>query len=195
MSELFASIKAFIEKGNIIVFLLAVAAAIFSYQMLSKELLWALFVFCIAYAVFYGINSLYNSHQANIRQEAERKNREEAEFIRKREMEAQVEQQKMQNEAHLRTIYDSLPEDIKDGLIKFYQLPQPDGGFSNSRILFDDEFLENQTIINAFQQISFTIGLGREDLVDIRPSVKSKIYLLMPEFYHIIEEKAKAKGK
>ena len=47
MSEFFASIKAFIEKGNIILFLLALAAAIFSYQKINQDVLWSVFVFCI----------------------------------------------------------------------------------------------------------------------------------------------------
>ena len=68
MSELFASIKAFIEKGNIIIFLLAVAVAIFTYQILAREILWSVFAFCLSYAAFYGIQNLYNDHKANIKQ-------------------------------------------------------------------------------------------------------------------------------
>lgn len=194
MSELFASIKAFIEKGNIIIFLLAVAVAIFTYQVFAKEILWAVFAFCLSYAVFYGIQNLYNNYKANIKQIENNRKIQEAENIRRQQEETQKLQQHEQANARLRMIYDSLPDDVKDGLIKWYKLPQTDGGYLNSRVLYDADIETNQPIINAYNQIRFTIGLGREDLIEIQPSVKSQIVTLVPEFYHIVEEKAKEKG-
>lgn len=194
MSELFASIKAFIEKGNIIIFLLAVAVAIFTYQIFAKEILWAVFAFCLSYAVFYGIQNLYNDYKANNKQLEDNRKKQEAENIRKQQEEAQKQQQNEQANARLRMIYDSFPEDVKDGLTRWYKLPQTDGGYLNSRVLYDADFEANRSIINAYNQIRFTIGLGREDLIEIQPSVKSQIVTLVPEFYHIIEEKVKGKG-
>lgn len=191
MNELFASIKAFIEKGNIVIFLLALAAAIFTYQIISKDLLWAIFAFCIAYAMFYGIHYLYENYKANQRRETEEKAKQERDKIRKLNEEAQFQQQQEQTNARLRMIYDSLPEDVKEGLIKWYKLPQTDGGYLNSRILYNADFEKNHSIINASNQIRFTIGLGREDLIEIHPSVNSQIITLIPDFYKIIEEKAK----
>ena len=46
MGEFFASIKAFLEKVNLITFLLALAVAIAVYQLLVRDWLWALFGFC-----------------------------------------------------------------------------------------------------------------------------------------------------
>ena len=83
MSEFFASIKAFIEKGNIIIFLLAVAVAIFTYKVLSSEMLWAIFSFCVAYALFYGINILYNRYWTLRALEGEEKRRIESEKLAK----------------------------------------------------------------------------------------------------------------
>lgn len=195
MSELFASIKAFIEKGNIIIFLLAVAAAIYTYQVVSRDLLWAVFAFCLAYAVFYGIHCLFENYKANQRRETEEKAKQEFDKIRKQNEEAQIQQQQEQTNARLRMIYDSLPEDVKEGLIKWYKLPQTEGGYLNSRIVYDAEFKQNYSVINASNQIRYTIGLGREDLIEIHPSVNSQIITIIPDFYKIIEEKANAEKK
>ena len=89
MSEFFASIKAFIEKGNIIIFLLAVAVAIFTYKVLSSEMLWAIFSFCVAYALFYGINILYNRYWTLRALEEEEKRRIESEKLAKEHLETE----------------------------------------------------------------------------------------------------------
>lgn len=182
MSELFASIKAFIEKGNLIIFLLAFAVAIFSYQVISKDMLWAFFAFCIAYALFYG----FDNYRTNIKQE---KAKQKLDLIKKQNEQTHIKQQQEQTEAHLRIIYDSFPEEIKEGLISLYKLPITDGGFINSRILYDEDVVGNQSILNACHQIRFTIGIGREDLIDIQPSINSQIITIAPDFYRIIEEK------
>ncbi len=190
MSELFASIKAFIEKGNIIIFFLALAIAIFSYQVISKDLLWTIFVFCIAYVVVYGIYFLFDKYKESIKRKNEDKEKQELYRIRKQNEDAQAKRQQEQTEARLRMIYDSFPEDVKEGLIGLYKLPQTEGGCLNSRIIYDADFVKNQSIWSACDQISFTIGIGREDLIDIQPSINSQIITIAPNFYKIIEEKA-----
>ena len=191
MSELFASIKAFIEKGNIIIFLLAVAVAIFTYQILAREILWSVFAFCLSYAAFYGIQNLYNDHKANIKQIEDNRKKQEVENIRRQQEEAQIRQKQEQTNARLRMLYDSFPKEVKDGLLNWYNLPQTDGGYTNSRVLYDADIEANKSIVNAYNLIRFTIGIGREDLVEIQPSVKSQIVTLLPDFYNIVEEKAK----
>lgn len=190
MSELFASIKAFIEKGNIIIFLLALAISIFSYQVITKDLLWTIFVFCIAYVVFYGIHSLFDKYNESIKRKNEDKEKQELYKIRKQNEIAQAKQQQEQTDAQLRMFYDSFPEDVKEGLIGLYKLPQTEGGYLNSRIIYDADIVKNQYIANACQRIRFTIGIGREDLIDIHPSINSQIITIAPDFYKIIEEKA-----
>lgn len=189
MSELFASIKAFIEKGNIIIFLLALAISIFSYQIISKDLLWTIFVFCIAYVLLYGIHSLFDKYNESVKRKNEDKEKQELYRIRKQNEDAQAKQQKEQTDAQLRMFYDSFPVDVKEGLIELYKLPQTEGGYLNSRILYDADFVKNQSILNACQQIRYTIGIGREDLIDIHPSINSQIITIAPDFYRIIEEK------
>lgn len=73
MGEFFASIKAFLEKVNLIIFLLALAVAIAVYQLLVNDWLWALFGFCISYAVFAGVHSLYNVYRLNLKAKSEEK--------------------------------------------------------------------------------------------------------------------------
>lgn len=188
MAELFASIKAFIEKGNIIIFLLAIAASILTYQIISNEALWAAFVFCVSYAVFYGLHCLFENYKTNIQIEEDEKRKQESERIRKSQEDIQIQQQREQTEAHLKTIFNSFPEDVKNGLIKLYNLPQIDGGFLNSRIVYNANLNDYADILSACNQIRFTIGIGREELIDIKPSIDSQIITLLPEFYKIIEE-------
>ena len=135
MKELFESIKAFIEKGNIIIFLLAVAAAVFTYQVFAQEILWAIFAFCISYVCFYGIQSFFNKLKDDKKIKEERRLNEEAERIRKEKEDEKIQKEKEHNEAHLRTLYESFPDEVKEGLEILYNLPQSDRGFVNSRIV------------------------------------------------------------
>jgi septal ring factor EnvC (AmiA/AmiB activator) len=192
MSELFASIKAFIEKGNIIIFLLAVAVAIFTYQILARAILWSVFAFCLSYAAFYGIQNLYNDHKANIKQIEDNRKKQEAENIRKQQEDSQKQKEQEQIEARLRTIYASLPDDVKEGLELFYNLPQTEGGFVNARIVTVENEETYSKIYNAYTQIRFNLGL--ENLMESQHSIQSLIITIMPEFFSIIEEKAK-KGR
>lgn len=192
MSELFASIKALIEKVNLIIFLLALAVAIFTYQVIAKEILWAAFAFCISYVLFAGIHSCFISYKENLKQKEEKRKFQEAANLRKQNEEIKIKQDKEQKEAHLRTIYASLPDEVKEGLEMLYNLPQPEGGYSNSRIFKIENTDEYQIINNAFIQIRFNLNL--EYLMEAQHSIQSQIITIMPEFYSIIEENAK-KGK
>ena len=189
MSELFASIKAFIEKGNIIIFLLAVAVAIFTYQVFAKEILWAVFAFCLSYAVFYGIQNLYNNYKANIKQIEDNRKIQEAENIRKQQEDSQKQKEQEQIEARLRTLYASLPNDVKEGLELLYNLPQTEGGFTNTRIVAVENEETYSKIYNAYTQIRFYLGL--DNLIESQHSIQSLIITINPDFYSIIEEKTK----
>ena len=190
MSELFASIKAFIEKGNIIIFLLAIAVGIFTYQVLAKELLWAIFAFCIAYAIFYGLQNWYNDYKEDLRHIKQEREKEEIETKKKKQAEELAQVNKEHQDANLRTLYESLPEDVKEGLILLYRLPEPDGGFANSRII--REGIENIDKIHyAYSQVRIFMNL--ENLIEIRNSIKSTIVVISPEFYEILGEKANVK--
>lgn len=193
MSELFASIKAFIEKGNVIVFLLAVAVAIFAYQMFTRDFLWAGFAFCISYAIFYGINSFAKYHRECHRKIVENRMRQEAENARIQNEKEKAKKEKEQNLARLRTIYASLPEDVKEGLELFYNLPQTEGGFINTRIVTVENEDTYSKIYNAYTQIRFNLGL--ENLMESQNSIKSQIVTITPDFYSIIEEKVKSVKK
>lgn len=193
MSELFASIKAFIEKGNIIIFLLAVAAAIFTYQMLASEILWAVFTFCLSYAILHGINSFIQKYKENLHKTEENRKKQEAYNIKKQTEEAINQKEKDQNDARLRMIYASLPEEVKEGLVVLYNLPQTEGGFINSRIVQVDNTDTYQIVSNAYTQIRFNLNL--EGLLDVRHSIQSEIISIDSNFYNIIEEMAKKKRR
>ena len=100
---------------------------------------------------------------------------------------------KEQKEARLRTIYASLPNDVKLGLDRLYHLPIPDGGYTNARIIRFEQLEEYSDIIQACSQIM--VNLGLEDLIALQHCIESNIYTVSPDFYMIIEEKAKNKEK
>jgi len=189
MSELFASIKAFIEKGNIIIFLLAVAVAIFIYQVFTKEILWAVFAFCLSYAIIFGIHSWHKDYKDNLKQIEQDRKKQENENQRIKSEEAELQKEKDQTLARLRTIYASLPDDVKEGLELFYNLPQTEGGFVNTRIVTVENEDTYSKIYKAYTQIRFNLGL--ENLMESQHSIQSLIITIIPEFYSIIEEKAK----
>ena len=191
MNALFESIKAFVEKVNLVICFLAIAVAILVYQLVIRDTLWALFAFFISYVIFAGIHSWYVGYKENLKQIEENRKLQEAENCRKQMEESRKQQEKSQTEARLRTIYASLPDEVKEGLELLYNLPQADGGFRNSRILRIENTDEYQIIYNAFTQIRFNLGL--EYLIDSQSSIQSRIITIMPEFYDIIEEKANKK--
>ena len=94
MGEFFASIKAFLEKVNLITFLLALAVAIAVYQLLVRDWLWALFAFCISYAVFAGVHYLYNAYCLRVRAKAEDKRVREVNAVRMQAEKAKVQEEK-----------------------------------------------------------------------------------------------------
>lgn len=191
MNELFASIKAFIEKGNIIIFLLSIAAAIFTYQVLAREILWAVFAFCVAYAVFYAIQSIYYNYQDKQKKKEEEKEREIAAKIQKQNEDAALTQQKEEQLARYRMIFNSFPEEVKKGLLLLYNLPQVEGGYINSRIIKNDDSEESNLVRDTYWKIRFNAGLM--DVLEIHKSIDSQIITMTPDFYSVIEEVAKKK--
>ena len=187
MGEFFASIKAFLEKVNLITFLLALAVAIAVYQLLVRDWLWALFAFCLSYAVFAGVHYLYNAYCLRVRAKAEDKRVREANAVRMQAEEAKAQEEKEQRGAYLRTIYASLPDDVKEGLILLYKLPQPEGGFTNARIV--SEGIENIEIISkAFHEVGVFLNL--DSILEFKRSIKSTIVTISPVFLEVLEENA-----
>ena len=187
MGEFFASIKAFLEKVNLITFLLALAVAIVVYQLLVSDWQWALFGFCISYAVFAGVHSLYNAYRLNLKAKSEEKKVREANALRMQTEKAKMQEEKEQRGAYLRTIFASLPDDVKEGLILLYKLPQPEGGFSNARIV--REGIEDlDKISNAYHQIGIFLNL--ESILEFKRSIKATIVTIAPDFLEVLEENA-----
>lgn len=187
MGEFFASIKAFLEKVNLIIFLLALAVAIAVYQLLVRDWKWALFGFCISYAVFAGVHSLYNAYRLNLKAKSEEKKVREANALRMQTENAKMQEEKEQRGAYLRTIFASLPEEVKEGLILLYKLPQPEGGFSNARIV--SEGIENlDKISNAYHQIGIFLNL--DSILEFKRSIKATIVTISPDFLEVLEENA-----
>lgn len=187
MGEFFASIKAFLEKVNLITFLLALAVAIAVYQLLVRDWLWALFGFCVSYVVFAGVYNLYNAYRLNVETNAEDKRVSEANAVRIKAEEAKAQEEKEQRGAYLRTIFASLPDDVKEGMILLYKLPQPEGGFCNARIV--SEGIENlDKISNAYHQIGIFLNL--DSILEFKRSIKATIVTISPDFLEVLEENA-----
>ena len=193
MSELFSFIKALLEKSSITLLLLAIAIGIFSYKrVFVDDVLWAVCLACISYVFFSWLSKLFDDIKDEKKRKKEEKRAIEASNIRKQIEDAEALRKKGQKEASLRTIYASLPNDVKLGLERLYYLPIPDGGFTNARIIRMEQFNEYSDVIMACNQVMFNLGF--EELIAVRSSINSSIYTVLPDFYMIIEEKAKAKG-
>lgn len=181
MNDFFSSIRALIEKVDLITLLLSLAISIFVFNVWIPHSLWAVFVFCVAYPCIAGVHKLivyrYNEYK-------------EKKYIAKQEIKKVKEEQEKeeQTKAHLCTIFESLPHDTKKGLIMLYQMPEPDGGFKNTRILTESN--DNyQYILNAISIVgSRNINnpyVFRENMLN--PS----IYYIDVDFYRVLEEKSK----
>lgn len=194
MSELFSFIKALLEKSSITLLLLSIAVGIISYKMVFvDDALWAICSVCISYVLFSWFSKLFDDYKSEKKRKEEEKRAIEAGNIRKQIEDAETQRKKEQKEANLRTIYASLPNDVKRGLERLYYLPIPDGGFTNARIIRMEQFEEYSDVIMACNQVMFNLGF--EDLIAVRSSINSNIYSVLPDFYMIIEEKAKEKEK
>lgn len=184
MNEFFASIKALIEKVNLIVLLLSLAISILVFKVCQPDIIWAIFAFCVAYPCIAGIHKLivfqYKEHQAKI-------------SVKKRN--AQIEKEKQakdeQTKAHLCTIFESLSDDAKIGLIMLYRLPVPKDGFLNARIVNND--CEEHNLIWSSICKAYSIIIGNNTLV-WRDSLLNQIIHIDPDFYKVLEEKSKTFG-
>ena len=181
MNEFFASIKALIEKVNLIVLLLSLAVSILLFKVWLPDLLWAGFTFCLAYPCIAGIHKFivyqYKEHSAKV-------------YLKKRELEKAKEKQAKdeQTMAHLNTVYESLSYDAKKGLIMLYRLPIPKDGFLNARIV-DTNCEEHRLIWNAVCK-AYSVIIGNNTLV-WRDSMLNQIIHIDPDFYKVLEEKSK----
>ena len=181
MSEFFASIKAFIEKVNLIVLLLSIALAILIYKIWLPDVVWAVFVFCLSYPCIAGIHKLI-AHQYGKHQAKQNYKRTKAEKEKQKQDEHAV------RIAQLNTIYESLSAEAQKGLIMLYRLPIPKGGLTISRIV-DDDSEEGRVIWRAMTQ-AITIIIGGNALIH-RDNILNKIFYIDDDFYQVLEEKSK----
>ena len=181
MNEFFTSIKTLIEKVNLIVLLLSLAVAILVYKIWFLDLIWAGFVFCLAYPCITGFHKFIAF---------EYKKRRESKILKKRdEIEARKRQEEQENnKAYLCTIFESLPPDEKKGLIMLYNLPIPDGCLRCARIINDTDECA-QLLWQSFIKVH-AINNGVNRLV-WRDSLLNQIVYIDPVFYMVLEEKSK----
>ena len=181
MSEFVASIKAIIEKVNLIVLLLSLAVSILLFKVWLHDLVWAAFAFCLAYPCIAGIHKLIVYGYAKNKTEKQRKEKEAKQEQEKQEREKQA-------KAKFCTIFESLSEETQKGLIMLYRLPEPEGGFKNSRILKED--CENFSLIQQSISMAMSPSVGCEQLI-MKDSPFNHIYYIELDFYKVLEEKSK----
>lgn len=181
MNEFFTSIKTLIEKVNLIVLLLSLAVAILVYKIWFPDLIWAGFVFCLAYPCITGINKIIVSIYKEQCVKIEIKKREENQNRKK-------EEEYNQRKAYLCTIFESLSPEEKRGLIMLYHFPMPEGGFCNARII--DPNSEIMQLIGHTLTMAHALHNGTTQLI-WRDSVLNKIINIDLVFYDVLEEKSK----
>lgn len=181
MNDFFTFIKALIEKVNLTVLLLSVAVGILVFKLWIPDSLWAIFAFCVAYSCLWGIYKFilrkYNEYCARIA-------REEREARKVKEEQEKNEQKR----AYCSTIYESLSDEAKRGLIMLYHLPMPEGGFCNARIT--DPNSEIMQLIGHTLTMAHALHNGTTQLI-WRDSVLNKIINIDPVFCDVLKEKSK----
>lgn len=185
MSDFFGFIKALIDKANFICFLLSIAVGILVFKVGTSDWLWAIFAFCMAYSCLWGIYKFglrkYNEHCARIARE-EREARKVKEELEKDE----------NKRAYFSTIYESLADGAKRGLILLYRLPIPKDGLATTRIL--DLNNEEHKMIWHFVCTAYTVIFNRYSLI-WQDSILNQIVHIDPIFYRVLEEKSKGEEK
>lgn len=181
MNDFFGFIKALIDKVNFICFLLSIAVGILVFKVWTSDLLWAIFAFCMAYSCLCGISKFilrqYNEHCARVARE-EREARK-----------AKEEQEKDESKrGYFSTIYESLADGAKRGLILLYRLPIPKDGLVTTRIL--DMNKEEHKMIWHFVCTAHTVLNNRDTLI-WRDSSLNHIIHIDPIFYRVLEDKSK----
>ena len=181
MNDFFAFIKALIEKVNLIVLLLSVAVGILVYKIWIPDSLWAICVFCVAYPCLWGIYNfiVYQYHEHCARVEAK-----EREARKAKEEQEKYEERK----AYYSTIYESLSDGAKRGLILLYRLPVPKDGLITTRIV--DMNNEEHKLIWHFVCTAYSVINNRHTLLS-RDSTLNSIVHIDPIFYNVLEEKSK----
>lgn len=181
MNDFLGIIKTLIDKANFICFLLSIAAGILVFKVWTSDWLWAIFAFCMAYSCLWGIYKFglrkYNEHCARIAREE----REARKAIEEQEKEVQT-------RAYYSTIYESLSDEEKRGLIMLYHLPIPEGGFCNARIIEPNS--EIMQLIGHTLTMAHALHNGTIQLI-WRDSVLNKIINIDPVFYDVLKEKSK----
>lgn len=181
MNDFFGFIKTLIDKANFICFLLSIAVGILVFKVWTSDWLWAIFAFCMAYSCLWGIYkfilSQYNEHCAKIA-------REEREARKVKEEQEEDENKR----AYFSTIYESLADGAKRGLILLYRLPIPKDGLVTTRIL--DLNNEEHKMIWNLVCTAYSVILDRYSLI-WKDSIMNSIVHIDPIFYRVLEEKSK----
>lgn len=182
MNEFIASFVTILKKGNLIISLLSVAAAILVYKRYD-DWLWAIFSLCITYPILCGIYYLIQVYFYNRRMKSEIAYYDKEQRLRNEE--------RTQKEIErIRGIYYSLPEDLRQSMIQLCRIPKPKGGSDFTRILnmFD---AGHNMIYSACQQVS----CYHYNLLEFKSSIDSEIVKIDPIFYWVINEEQRKKRK
>lgn len=181
MNDFFGFIKALIDRVNFICFLLSIAVGILVFKVGTSDWLWAVFAFCMAYSCLWGI---YKFILRKYNKLCARMDREEREARKVKE-----EQEKNEHKrAYFSTIYESLSDGAKRGLILLYRLPIPKDGLETTRIV--DMNNEEHKMIWYLVRTAHTVIINRYSLISQDSSLNHIVHI-DPIFYRVLEEKSK----
>jgi hypothetical protein len=174
MNEILASFVTIIKKGNLIIVLLSFAISIFVFKI-NHDFLWAIFTLCITYPLLSALYYIIRVYFYN--------------KSRKAEIEYSNNQQELRNQEinkkeieHIKDVYNSLPDHIKQSLKDLCRIPKGNGGSCHTRIL---NMLDNNHIMILFdleQLLSY-----HYDLLVIEESVNSVIVKMNPLLHWVID--------
>lgn len=185
MSDFFGFIKALIDKVNLSNLLVSLVAGILVYKLWIPDSLWAICAFCVAYLCVSAIRKFIAYQYTQYRARTYQKEKEAKDAKENQEKEEY-------KKAYYSTIYESLLDSAKKGLILLYRLPIPKDGLVTTRIL--DMNKEEHKMIWHFVCTAHTVLNNRDTLI-WRDSSLNHIVHIDSIFYKVLEEKSKGEEK
>ena len=169
MSDISEVIKVIIEKTGFKTLIFAIAVSLTANKLWINDWVWTIVLFCITYLMTNLI--IWVSEYVKKRY---------CDYLIKIDLQQKIEKQNADNKSRMSTVFNSLPEEIKEDLIQLYKLPQEE--LSNIRILTTTS-IENTRILNSCYNVRY-----KHYLLNIEESINSYIITIDEQLCSVIAE-------
>lgn len=169
MSEISDIFKVVIEKTGFKTLIFSIAVSLTANKLWINDWVWTIVLFCITHLMTNLI--IWVSEYVKKRY---------CDYLIKIDLQQKIEKQNADNKSRMSTVFNSLPEEIKEDLIQLYKLPQEE--HSNIRILKTTS-VENARILNSCYNV-----LYKHYVLNIEESINSYIITIDEQLCGVIAE-------